>query len=66
MGCGAEQRVKVPPQHCDSRVKTVCGDVMKLPREQVRALSPKVYRLLLELWVFEVVLITYTLVSSNC
>ncbi|KAL1542185.1 ribosomal RNA large subunit methyltransferase E-like [Salvia divinorum] len=34
-------KVKVPPQHCDSRVKTVCGDVMKLPREQVRALSPK-------------------------
>ncbi|XP_057789098.1 uncharacterized protein LOC131005974 isoform X2 [Salvia miltiorrhiza] len=35
------KKVKVPPLHCDSRVKTVCGDVMKLPREKVRALSPK-------------------------
>ncbi|KAH6797754.1 FtsJ-like methyltransferase family protein [Perilla frutescens var. hirtella] len=36
------KRVKVPSVHCDSRVKTVCADVMTLPREQVRALSPKV------------------------
>ncbi|KAH6768566.1 FtsJ-like methyltransferase family protein [Perilla frutescens var. frutescens] len=35
------KRVKVPSVHCDSRVKTVCADVMTLPREQVRALSPK-------------------------
>ncbi|XAR66271.1 23S rRNA (uridine(2552)-2'-O)-methyltransferase [Bertholletia excelsa] len=27
--------------HCDARVKTVCGDVMNLPRHQVRALSPQ-------------------------
>ena len=39
----AEQKVKVPPRHCDARVKTVCADVMKLPKDQVRALSPQVY-----------------------
>ncbi|XP_050208920.1 uncharacterized protein LOC126659648 [Mercurialis annua] len=35
------KKVKVPSQHCDARVKTVCADVMSLPRHQVRALSPK-------------------------
>lgn len=44
----AEQKVKVPAAHCDSRVQTVCADVMKLPKAQVRELSPQVlqYRLL--------------------
>lgn len=27
--------------HCDSRVQTVCADVMKLPRDQIRDLSPQ-------------------------
>ncbi|XP_050250518.1 uncharacterized protein LOC126697528 isoform X1 [Quercus robur] len=35
------KKVKVPPRHCDARVKTVCADVMKLPKHQVRALSPQ-------------------------
>ncbi|KAF7816430.1 ribosomal RNA large subunit methyltransferase E isoform X1 [Senna tora] len=35
------KKVKVPPLHCDSRVKTICADVMNLPKQQVRALSPK-------------------------
>ncbi|KAI3470753.1 hypothetical protein Pfo_027416 [Paulownia fortunei] len=35
------KKVKVPSMHCDARVKTVCADVMNLPREQVRALSPQ-------------------------
>lgn len=35
------KRVKVPSLHCDARVQTVCGDVMNLPKDQVRALSPK-------------------------
>ena len=38
----AEQKVKVPSLHCDARVKTVCADVMNLPKHQVRALSPQV------------------------
>lgn len=33
--------MKVPPLYCDSRVQTVCADVMKLPKNQVRALSPR-------------------------
>ncbi|XVE69210.1 hypothetical protein DITRI_Ditri09bG0133400 [Diplodiscus trichospermus] len=37
----AEQKVKVPSLHCDSRVQTVSADVMKLPKQQVRELSPK-------------------------
>ncbi|KAF3778670.1 Ribosomal RNA large subunit methyltransferase E [Nymphaea thermarum] len=37
----AEQKVKVPSIHCDSRVQTVSADVMELPREQVMAFSPK-------------------------
>ncbi|KAB5538797.1 hypothetical protein DKX38_016330 [Salix brachista] len=38
--CISEQKVKVPPLYCDARVHTVCADVMKLPKNQVRALSP--------------------------
>ncbi|KAL6123693.1 hypothetical protein ACLB2K_076212 [Fragaria x ananassa] len=37
----AEQKVKVPAMHCDSRVQTVCADVMKLPKTSVRELSPQ-------------------------
>lgn len=39
----AEQKVKVPAMHCDSRVQTICADVMKLPKTSVRELSPQVY-----------------------
>ncbi|KAL8462809.1 hypothetical protein ACS0TY_032913 [Phlomoides rotata] len=35
------KKVKVPSKYCDARVKTVCADVMNLPRDQVKALSPK-------------------------
>lgn len=35
------KKVKVPSMYCDSRVKTVCADVMSLPREQVKDLSPQ-------------------------
>ncbi|PIA54712.1 hypothetical protein AQUCO_00900943v1 [Aquilegia coerulea] len=35
------KKVKVPSVHCDSRVQTVCADVMKFPKDQARALSPK-------------------------
>ena len=42
MWVGAEQKVKVPPLHCDSRVQTICADVMTLPKHRLRALSPKV------------------------
>ncbi|KAJ6311761.1 hypothetical protein OIU77_013504 [Salix suchowensis] len=35
------KKVKVPPLYCDARVRTVCADVMKLPKNQVRALSPR-------------------------
>ncbi|KAL3521114.1 hypothetical protein ACH5RR_019263 [Cinchona calisaya] len=35
------KKVKVPSMHCDARVQTVCADVMNLPKEQIRALSPK-------------------------
>ena len=38
----AEQKMKVPSMHCDLRVKTVCADVMKLPKDEIRALSPQV------------------------
>lgn len=38
----AEQKVKVPHVHCDSRVQTVCADVMNLPKNKLKALSPKV------------------------
>ncbi|KAK6929358.1 Ribosomal RNA methyltransferase, FtsJ domain [Dillenia turbinata] len=36
------KKIKVPSGYCDSRVQTVCADVMNLPRDQIRALSPKV------------------------
>nr|GMD52900.1 putative ribosomal RNA methyltransferase mrm2, mitochondrial isoform X1 [Ipomoea batatas] len=35
------KKVKVPAMHCDSRVQTVCADVMKLQRDQIRDLSPQ-------------------------
>ncbi|KAM7270255.1 hypothetical protein ACFE04_029469 [Oxalis oulophora] len=35
------KKVKVPSQQCDSRVQTVCADVMNLPKQQIKALSPK-------------------------
>ncbi|GAB2216422.1 hypothetical protein Droror1_Dr00024195 [Drosera rotundifolia] len=35
------KNVKVPSSHCDSRVQTVCADVLNLPRDQVRSLSPQ-------------------------
>ncbi|KAJ4847477.1 hypothetical protein Tsubulata_043624 [Turnera subulata] len=43
-GAVVEQKVKVPSRHCDSRVQTVCADVMKLPRQQVRTLSPQPHK----------------------
>jgi 23S rRNA U2552 (ribose-2'-O)-methylase RlmE/FtsJ len=36
------KKVKVPSMHCDSRVQTVSADVMTLPKDQLRDLSPKV------------------------
>ncbi|CAI9092380.1 OLC1v1027600C1 [Oldenlandia corymbosa var. corymbosa] len=35
------KKVKVPPTHCDARVKTFSADVMNLPKEKIRALSPE-------------------------
>lgn len=35
------KKMKVPSMHCDARVQTVCADVMNLPKDRVRALSPK-------------------------
>ncbi|XP_022134056.1 uncharacterized protein LOC111006421 isoform X2 [Momordica charantia] len=35
------KKVKVPHVHCDSRVQTVSADVMNLPRNKLKALSPK-------------------------
>ncbi|KAG6602386.1 hypothetical protein SDJN03_07619, partial [Cucurbita argyrosperma subsp. sororia] len=35
------KKVKVPHVHCDSRVQTVCADVMNLPKNKLKALSPK-------------------------
>ncbi|XP_047323468.1 ribosomal RNA large subunit methyltransferase E-like [Impatiens glandulifera] len=35
------KKVKAPSVHCDARVQTVCADVMKLPRSQLRGFSPK-------------------------
>ncbi|PON44770.1 Ribosomal RNA large subunit methyltransferase E [Parasponia andersonii] len=35
------KKVKVPQLYCDSRAQTVCADVMKLPRNRIRALSPQ-------------------------
>lgn len=42
----AEQKVKVPHVHCDSRVQTVCADVMNLPKNKLKSLSPKVTSLI--------------------
>lgn len=36
------QKVKVPQAYCDKRVQTISADVMKLPKDELRALSPKV------------------------
>ncbi|CAH9113284.1 unnamed protein product [Cuscuta europaea] len=35
------KKVKVPATHCDSRVQTVCGNVMELPKEKIKDLSPQ-------------------------
>ncbi|KAF0911030.1 hypothetical protein E2562_005418 [Oryza meyeriana var. granulata] len=35
------KKVKVPSAHCDSRVRTVCADVMGLMKQQARAMSPQ-------------------------
>lgn len=35
------KKVKVPSHHCDSRVRTVCADVMDLMKSQARELSPQ-------------------------
>uniref|UniRef100_A0A453MAE3 rRNA methyltransferase 2, mitochondrial n=2 Tax=Aegilops tauschii subsp. strangulata TaxID=200361 RepID=A0A453MAE3_AEGTS len=35
------KKVKVPSAHCDSRVRTVCTDVMALMKLQARAMSPQ-------------------------
>ncbi|KAG0473683.1 hypothetical protein HPP92_015540 [Vanilla planifolia] len=35
------KKVNVPSHHCDSRVKTVCADVMNLRMVQARAFSPQ-------------------------
>ncbi|MQM01133.1 hypothetical protein Taro_033886 [Colocasia esculenta] len=35
------KKVKVPNLYCDSRVRTICVDVMTLLRDQARALSPQ-------------------------
>ena len=42
----AEQKVKVPHMHCDSRVQTVSADVMNLPKSKLKSLSPKVTSLI--------------------
>ncbi|KAK1642913.1 hypothetical protein QYE76_060718 [Lolium multiflorum] len=35
------KKVKVPSAHCDSRVRTVCANVMALMKQQARAMSPQ-------------------------
>nr|GEU52190.1 ribosomal RNA large subunit methyltransferase E [Tanacetum cinerariifolium] len=35
------KKVKVPSTHCDSRVSTVCADVMNLPKGELLNLSPQ-------------------------
>uniref|UniRef100_A0A1D1YZ40 rRNA methyltransferase 2, mitochondrial n=1 Tax=Anthurium amnicola TaxID=1678845 RepID=A0A1D1YZ40_9ARAE len=35
------KKVKIPNLYCDSRVRTVCADVMNLLKDQARALSPQ-------------------------
>jgi len=39
----AEKKVNVPSHHCDSRVRTLCSDVMNLLKSQARELSPQVF-----------------------
>ncbi|KAL2317223.1 hypothetical protein Fmac_031099 [Flemingia macrophylla] len=34
------KKIKPPPLHCDSRVRTLSADVTTLPRRRLRALSP--------------------------
>ena len=51
--------MKIPSLHCDARVQTVSADVINLPINQVRALSPKVcHRYLLNFhswfWLFSI------------
>uniref|UniRef100_A0A453MAE9 rRNA methyltransferase 2, mitochondrial n=1 Tax=Aegilops tauschii subsp. strangulata TaxID=200361 RepID=A0A453MAE9_AEGTS len=41
VGVDVKQKVKVPSAHCDSRVRTVCTDVMALMKLQARAMSPQ-------------------------
>ncbi|KAL6638161.1 hypothetical protein ACP70R_025733 [Stipagrostis hirtigluma subsp. patula] len=41
VGVDVKQKVKVPSAHCDSRVRTVCADVMTLMKRQARAMSPQ-------------------------
>ncbi|XP_024021539.1 uncharacterized protein LOC21408036 isoform X2 [Morus notabilis] len=35
------KKVKVPQHNCDSRVQTVCADIMNFSRDRIRALSPQ-------------------------
>ncbi|PKU76060.1 uncharacterized protein LOC110110220 [Dendrobium catenatum] len=35
------KKVHIPSHHCDSRVKTICADVMNLRKDQARAFSPQ-------------------------
>ncbi|KAK8926125.1 hypothetical protein KSP39_PZI018409 [Platanthera zijinensis] len=35
------KKMNVPSHHCDSRVKTICADVMNLRKDQARAFSPQ-------------------------
>ncbi|KAL4576280.1 hypothetical protein LXL04_012372 [Taraxacum kok-saghyz] len=35
------KKVKVPSTHCDSRVSTICADVMNFPKHELRNLSPQ-------------------------
>ncbi|XP_072993636.1 uncharacterized protein [Typha latifolia] len=35
------KKVKVPSSHCDSRVRTLCADVMSLLKKQAKTLSPQ-------------------------
>ncbi|XP_020598189.1 uncharacterized protein LOC110037809 isoform X2 [Phalaenopsis equestris] len=35
------KKVNVPSHHCDSRVRTICADVMNLRKDQTRNFSPQ-------------------------
>ncbi len=41
-----EQKVKVPADHCDVRVRTYCADVLKISATSLASLSPSVNVLL--------------------